>query len=221
MKPQEHADVQEAADFCAWLVRKAEGEFDRLRIIPAIYTEDHWTACRDALAQRLTAEFPHARADSMNEVFDSSGSQACVWHPFEGTGGFRTVVMKINLDDCRTGFWPDAVREAQAVIIHEGGHVVGAETRGGVNSSLYEENTPDVFEVFLKSWLGQREDAEALLRMRAVKPGDSSALAVSRRYGFPAVYEEAVALGQGVYPARAGGSGSFALRDGRGGRYAG
>ncbi len=199
MKPQEHTDVQEAADFCAWLVRKAEGEFDRLRIIPAIYTEDQWADCRDALAQRLTAEFPHARADSINEVFDSSGSQACVWHPFEGTGGFRTVVMKINLDDCRTGFWPDAVREAQAVTIHEGGHVVGAEGRGGVNSSLFEENTPDVFEVLLKSWLGQREDAEALLQMRVVKPGEASALAVSRRYGFPAVYEEAVALGERYY----------------------
>lgn len=199
MKPQGHADVQQAADFCAWLVRKAEGEFDRLRIIPAIYTEDQWSACQDALAQRLKAEFPYARADSMNEVLESSGSQACVWHPFEGAGGFRTVVMKINLDDCRTGFWPDAVREAQAVIIHEGGHVLGAETRGGVNSSLYEENSPDVFEVLLKSWLGQREDADALLRMRTVKPGETPALAVSRRYGFPAVYEDAVALGQGYH----------------------
>lgn len=190
--------VQEVADFCRWFAQKAEVEFPGLNIVTAVYTEETWPECRDALVAEMSDRFPKATQDSFREITENSGSQACVWHPFTHEAGDRTIVMKINLDNCRTGLWGDPVTEAKAVITHEGGHIAGRHIRGVLNS-LFEENSADMFETMFMSWLGHRENAESLLRLRVLNLEEPERLGVSRRYGFPGIYEEAAALGADYY----------------------
>lgn len=191
-------DVRAVVEFCDWFAQKAEAEFPGLQIVTAIYTEESWAQCREALTADMSRRFPDAAQDSIKEMTEKSGSQACVWHPFSDGGSNRTVVMKINLDSCRSGLWGDPVSEAKAVVSHEGGHVAGRQVRGVLNS-LYEENAADLFETMFMSWLGHEDNAESLLRLRLLNLEEPERLGVSRRYGFPAVYEEAAALSGAYY----------------------
>jgi len=186
-------DVRAVVEYCVWFAQKAEAEFPGLQIVTAIYTDESWAQCREALIADMNTRFPDAAQDSIKEMTEKSGSQACVLYPFSSGGSERTIVMKINLDNCRSGLWGDPVTEAKAVVSHEGGHVAGREIRG-VHNSLFEENAADLFETMFMSWLGHQENANSLLRLRVLNLEEPEKLGVSRRYGFPAVYEDAAAL---------------------------
>lgn len=205
-------DVQEVAEFCRWLSQKAEAEFPGLHILTAIYTEKTWPECRDTLIERIRDEFSDVSDQSLKEITDYTGSQACTTQPLSGTwstskargdeSNRRTIVMKVNLDDCRSGFFDKPVTEAKGAVSHEAGHLLGLQLRGALLGSVHEENYADTFEALFMSWLGYQDYPKNLLYMRVLRPGQQEDLSVSRRYGFPAIYHDAQDLAELYYARR-------------------
>ncbi|MBK9585586.1 MAG: hypothetical protein KA099_11560 [Alphaproteobacteria bacterium] len=193
MKNPSMAEIREVEEFCRSFVERAEEEFPRLRVITAIYTGDTWQECKSSILSKINRDYPGATSQSLEEVGSKSGSMAIVLDPDFGEKKLRVAVMRINLDDCCTGYWGDPVTEAKSVVAHEGGHIVGKLIRGQHNS-LFEENAADIFEMLLMSSMGYEENHQALLKMRILNRSDPGKLGVYGRYGFPAIYDEAAEL---------------------------